>query len=406
MRSIAPRQVTQIILLALHPFSGESLTEEFLKRYEDQSFRYRTSTIQRLMWFDRSTELVFPFNTVQFGLLNSISKRNKGLLSKFDVKGAIQAGIAKLLGFLYGLEGPFFPQAQLRLILVTDAPFESDDRIAEITVNSEVTIDWLYLKRKVPPKVFRPSQGKQPHSTDVNPMNALKLVHKSGGCAVQIENVETLKHIVESEAFLNITLRHRVSSSNVTFETEFLHQQIANAEIRSKMRAATAVRRPTITGNRTKRILQELEYAAQFGDSDIRVFSTDVIDEWRVFIQGPEGSPYEGVWWYLVVSFPPTYPRRPPSFRYISVPFHVNVSAEGRICLNVLEKEYTSSALVFELLVYIGTLFECPNYEDPIDADRKALAAMNKQEFFVRAKKSCAQAHKSITEWLAILNAT
>jgi ubiquitin-protein ligase len=84
-----------------------------------------------------------------------------------------------------------------------------------------------------------------------------------------------------------------------------------------------------------------------------------------------------------LATFPSTYPRRPPSFRYIAIRFHVNFSVEGRICLNVLEKECTSIAVVFELLIYIRTRFECPNYENPIDADWKKLAAMNNRELII-----------------------
>jgi hypothetical protein len=99
------------------------------------------------------------------------------------------------------------------LIPVTDKPFESDDGIAEIAVSAQVTINWLSLKKQSLPKVISPVQGRPILST-VQPMSAVKVVPKSGGCAVILDNIEALQHVVKSQAFLNIALRHRVSSSS------------------------------------------------------------------------------------------------------------------------------------------------------------------------------------------------
>jgi ubiquitin-protein ligase len=104
-----------------------------------------------------------------------------------------------------------------------------------------------------------------------------------------------------------------------------------------------------------------------------------------------------------LVTFSIGYPREPPGFRYISVPFHVNISDAGRICLNLLEKEYTQACVVFELLISVRTLLECPNYDDPIDLDRKQLSVENPEAFKTRAERSCRNAKRSIEKWLEVL---
>jgi ubiquitin-protein ligase len=411
---IAPHAVGQIVLLLVqnHP---SPLIGGFLRMYENQAFRFRASTVQGAVVFGFSPgKVVVPFGPVGFGLAEAASRQTMALRpgsaggSPGDVMHVIRLGITELLGVAYAEAGPVFPHAQLRLILVTAGPFEVNDTTAETLRNAHVTIDWLCLKAPPSPKLVVPRVQAPPsarHRPVIDPGDAVRLVHAAGGGAISISTEAALKAIVESEAFLNLNLRHREPNSGSGFDTEFRHQQVAAAEVRAKMRPALPTRRAPVTNSRTKRILQELEYASKCDDPDIQVFSTDALDEWRVFIRGPESTPYRGVWWYLVVTFPVDYPLHPPKFRYISVPFHVNVSVEGRICLNVLEKEYVVTAAVFELLVYIRTLFECPNYDDPIDSDKKALATFDRTGFNRMVLQSRANGKKSVEDWLAQLDA-
>jgi ubiquitin-protein ligase len=130
----------------------------------------------------------------------------------------------------------------------------------------------------------------------------------------------------------------------------------------------------------------------------------DKIDEWRVFMKGPDRTPYANKWWYVFVTFPLAYPQEPPMFRFISVPFHVNISPEGRICLNLLEKEYESNRTVFGLLVCIQALLQNPNYKDPIDTDRRRLADTSPGEFEMRGALSAQEfAKDSVEAWLQYL---
>jgi ubiquitin-conjugating enzyme E2 D/E len=86
-----------------------------------------------------------------------------------------------------------------------------------------------------------------------------------------------------------------------------------------------------------------------------------------VYIKGSDGTPYAGKWWYVYVTFPDEYPVRPPVFRFISVPYHMNVSSEGRVCLNVIEKGYMPTMPVVELIQTIKQLFLMPDLSTPLD---------------------------------------
>lgn len=74
------------------------------------------------------------------------------------------------------------------------------------------------------------------------------------------------------------------------------------------------------------------------------------LDRWKVFIKGPEGTPYNGKWWYLFITFPDLYPVQPPNFKFISVPYHINVSSDGTLCLNFSDKDYNSSKHVVDVI--------------------------------------------------------
>jgi ubiquitin-protein ligase len=383
----------QIVLLCIENpiYKTAQILNDFLKMYENQVFRFRTSTIHALMVFP-SARILVPFGTVTDGFAPERIER-RDLKEPSQLKEAIIRGVSALLSFAFDETGPWFLRAQLRLILIASRMRDFDSKSVEhIVLNSHVTLDLLTFAPQSPDDVPRyPLVG---------------LCHRSGGHAICVDRAN-LKTVVESEPFLNITVRHRLPNhDSFEFDLDFPHRAIQHGSQATEMRLAApglVPKLPKAAGNRTQRIAQELRYAAQLDDPSIKVFATDAIDEWRAFITGPPGTPYARYWWYVLVTFPAAYPQDPPQFRFISVPFHVNVSDAGRICLNVLEREYTRSSVVFEMLVCVRALLQLPNYDDPIDLDRKRLAAEDMAAFTRRARSSCSAAKRSIDDWLAVL---
>lgn len=61
----------------------------------------------------------------------------------------------------------------------------------------------------------------------------------------------------------------------------------------------------------------------------------------HVLVQGPEGTPYEGGFFYFLVRFPPDYPLRPPRVKLMTtrnnrVRFNPNLYKDGKVCLRCL----------------------------------------------------------------------
>lgn len=54
--------------------------------------------------------------------------------------------------------------------------------------------------------------------------------------------------------------------------------------------------------------------------------------QWVVLMKGPSETPFADCYFDLVVNFPSSYPFEPPAVRFRTVPLHVNISKDGRVC--------------------------------------------------------------------------
>jgi ubiquitin-protein ligase len=174
------------------------------------------------------------------------------------------------------------------------------------------------------------------------------------------------------------------------------------------------------TEARTKRLLKELKLAAavqdpnaeavdtsgapaEIFDPELRIypFAND-INQWRIFLQSRDDSSYGGKWWYMTVSFPPAWPTEPPIFRFISIPYHMNVSEEGRVCLNAIERGYVPRALVIDLIQTVKQVFLIPDTNTPVQAMKWTMFKDQRMEYDRLAWESAVrEARNSPEEWLA-----
>jgi hypothetical protein len=74
--------------------------------------------------------------------------------------------------------------------------------------------------------------------------------------------------------------------------------------------------------------------------------------------------------------------------RFISVPFHINISSEGRICLNFLARGYNPSVRAVELIQQIREILLVPDERSPVQLVSFDLFQRNKAEFRRRAIRS------------------
>ena len=96
--------------------------------------------------------------------------------------------------------------------------------------------------------------------------------------------------------------------------------------------------------NRLKRELRDL--TKDFPDYCSGEPVGEDIFHWKGKIHGPTESPYEGGVFILDMSFPLDYPFKPPKVTFVTKIFHVNVDNVGRICLDILNDQWSPALTI------------------------------------------------------------
>ena len=72
----------------------------------------------------------------------------------------------------------------------------------------------------------------------------------------------------------------------------------------------------------------------------------DNLRHFRVMLEGPRDSPYEGGRFKLELFLPEEYPMAPPKVRFLTKIYHPNVDKVGRICLDILKDKWSPALQV------------------------------------------------------------
>eukprot|EP01084_Bolivina_argentea_P234452 394715_1 len=118
----------------------------------------------------------------------------------------------------------------------------------------------------------------------------------------------------------------------------------------------------------SKRIKKEIERAEKQTAQGICIKVHP--DNWRYFdvvIEGPPDTPFEGGAFHLEMFLTAKYPMEPPKCRFLTPIYHPNVDALGRICLNILKKNWSPALNLPSVCLSIQSLLQEPNPDDPLD---------------------------------------
>ena len=117
-----------------------------------------------------------------------------------------------------------------------------------------------------------------------------------------------------------------------------------------------------------KRIQKELQMFSKDPPFGISVEGED-LRTWKGFMQGPEGTPYEGGNWTLSIEFPERYPMKAPQVNFVTRIAHPNIDESGNICLDILEDRWSPALTVAKVLLSISSLLMDPNPSSPMRGD-------------------------------------
>jgi ubiquitin-conjugating enzyme E2 A len=112
--------------------------------------------------------------------------------------------------------------------------------------------------------------------------------------------------------------------------------------------------------------------------------SADNIFSWQAIIFGPEDTEWEGGTFKLSMDFTEEYPNKPPTVKFMSRIFHPNVYADGSICLDILQNNWSSIYDVGAVLTSLQSLLSDPNPNSPANVEAARLFQENKAEYYKR----------------------
>jgi ubiquitin-protein ligase len=102
---------------------------------------------------------------------------------------------------------------------------------------------------------------------------------------------------------------------------------------------------------------------------------------WNGTIVGPEGTPYAGRKYSLLVQFTENYPFEAPKILFTTPVFHPNVGSEGTICLDLLKDKWSPALAMSKVLLSILSLLSDPNPASPLNAYAATLYTSDRAKY-------------------------
>ncbi|RRT83103.1 hypothetical protein BHE74_00050034 [Ensete ventricosum] len=87
---------------------------------------------------------------------------------------------------------------------------------------------------------------------------------------------------------------------------------------------------------------------------------------WQATITGPVDTPYAGGIFLVNIRFSPDYPFKQPKVSFKTKVFHPNINRKGRVCLDILKKQWSPALTISKVLLAIWCLLTDPNPDNPL----------------------------------------
>ncbi|EAN85120.1 putative ubiquitin-conjugating enzyme [Trypanosoma cruzi] len=105
----------------------------------------------------------------------------------------------------------------------------------------------------------------------------------------------------------------------------------------------------------------------------VQIHRSDNLSELLFDLTGPEGTPFSGGIFHVVLYFEEGYPEIPPRGVFRTKIFHPNVAEKGDICVNVLKQDWKPSLGLRHVLTVIRCLLIEPNAESALNEEAARL---------------------------------
>jgi len=139
------------------------------------------------------------------------------------------------------------------------------------------------------------------------------------------------------------------------------------------------------------------------------------ITQWKIFIEGPKATPYEGGIFQLLMKFPEDYPMSPPVLRFLSDFWHPNVYEDGKVCISILHppgedemsgelpgERWLPTQTVTTILLSVISMLNDPNISSPANVDASVEWRKNRESYTKRCQKLVEKANKELPPGIKI----
>ena len=110
-----------------------------------------------------------------------------------------------------------------------------------------------------------------------------------------------------------------------------------------------------MSSNAERRLLKDLKKMQEdtTNDSIQAAPRDDSLFEWEAVLFGPSDTIWEGGMFTLILEFSDEYPNKPPKVKFTTKMFHPNIYNDGRLCLDILNTNWSPVYDVSSILTSI-----------------------------------------------------
>ncbi|GBE87311.1 hypothetical protein SCP_1005590 [Sparassis crispa] len=267
------------------------------------------------------------------------------------------------------------PAAALRIICLTDGcdvgSSNLPHQITKKLQQSKVTVDSLVVQTGDLTNVLHP------------------ISIATGGYSFKIDTLENALNIVELETVLRTkdrlehlqqpivrTLWHLLEYNDLykypldIVTADECPDRKPHARLHEPLLAASraAARALPPSTDRQRRLMQELREVMNSSHPAIDVYSGSDLAFWKIVIEAPKGSPYEGGTFLAYVNFGSNYPQSAPEVRFITPILHPNINRHGKVCHAALDRSWVVDMTMKVILQVLYGILLTPDTDNPVRA--------------------------------------